>query len=61
MEKLTSLHRPTRSQEANAEEKASACFALNDGGVVWSLGAGWREWLAAGRETGNPKRLEAVG
>jgi hypothetical protein len=26
-----SLHRPTRSQEANAEEKASACFAQDDG------------------------------
>ena len=27
----SSLHRPTRSQEANAEEKASACSAQNDG------------------------------
>jgi hypothetical protein len=26
-----SLHRPTRSQEANAEEKASACSAQDDG------------------------------
>jgi hypothetical protein len=27
----SSLHRPTRSQEANAEEDASACSAQNDG------------------------------
>jgi hypothetical protein len=27
----SSLHRPTRSQEANAEEEASACSAQNDG------------------------------
>jgi hypothetical protein len=31
-----SLRRPTRSQEANVKDKASACFARNDG---WVLGA----------------------
>ena len=29
-----SLRRPSRSQEANVKEKASACFARNDG-VGW--------------------------
>src|SRR5208283_3813534 len=44
-----SLHRPTRSQEANAEEKASACFAQDDGAAQASAcfaqddGVAW--WL----------------
>ena len=29
----SSLRRPTRSQEANVKEKASACFVRNDGAV----------------------------
>ena len=29
-----SLRRPTRSQEANVKEKASACSVRNDGGVL---------------------------
>src|ERR1700730_5365810 len=39
-----SLRRPTRSQEANVKEKASACFVRNDGGVVAATGEGmWEE------------------
>jgi len=43
MKRDSSLHRPTRSQEANAEEEASACSAQNAGlvGAPLNDGVGW--------------------